>query len=427
MNCRNCSYVYADTMNECPQCGCLKEQEIAKVTSTLIEFPVKNENVTLDWRAEVAAKVRASAANRAAQGGSGAGHRSQTSSRPWHGAGAGTATAMAVDPKPKIDSKAKRDEIVEAALRRLQRAVDSPMPQSPPLARPKGEPKIERKSPSAATALATPASSYKEKKATQPPPPRRQPRFEFVEEPIIERPVSSRVVLPAAPLEPAVAPVIATNIAAPAPVPVVAVVQTAAAPVETQPLPRPSLDEFLEIGVENPPAPEIPHYDYHDEIVSSSTARVNTDAELDKLLHLGATDFDPTASLGQRIIAAVVDAGIILLVTAPFVVSVWVLQVNFSEPRVLYVLGSLATLIGFVYSVLMIGLRGKTAGMSFTGIHVMSLRHSKQPTLFQAAARTLGHLLSAIPLALGFFWIVLGAERRAWHDMLSGTSVVRDY
>jgi uncharacterized RDD family membrane protein YckC len=159
----------------------------------------------------------------------------------------------------------------------------------------------------------------------------------------------------------------------------------------------------------------------------SSGQRVNTDVELDKLLHLGATDFDPTASLGQRIVAAVVDGGVVLLATAPFVVAVWALQVNFSELRVLYVLGSLATLIGFVYSVLMIGLTGRTAGMSFTGIHVMSLRHSKQPTLFQAAARTVAHLISAIPLALGFFWIILGAERRAWHDMLSGTSVVRDY
>ena len=97
MNCRNCSYVYTDTMNECPQCGCLKEQEIAKASSTLIEFPVKNETVTLDWRAEVAAKVRASAANRAAQTPSNASYRAQNASRNWHSAG--TATAMAVEPK----------------------------------------------------------------------------------------------------------------------------------------------------------------------------------------------------------------------------------------------------------------------------------------------------------------------------------------
>ena len=425
MNCRNCSYVYADTMNECPQCGCLKEQEIAKVSSTLIEFPVKNEPITLDWRAEVAAKVRASAANRATHAGSSTGQRTQASSRSWHNAGTATATAVAVDPKRKIDSKAKRDEIVEAALRRLQRAVDSPMP--PPPARPKREPKIERNSSQPATALATP--SYKEKKVVEPPPVRRQPRFEFIEEPTIERSKSSKVVLSAASVEPTIAPAVEKYVPtpAPAPAPVVEVVQTAAVPAEAPPLPRPSLDEFLEIGIEKPPAVETPHYDYHDGIVASTAGRVNTDEELDKLLHLGATDFDPTASLGQRIIAAVVDGGIVLLVTAPFVVAVWALQVNFSEPRVLYVLGGLAILIGFVYSVLTIGLTGKTAGMSFTGIHVMSLRHSKQPTLFQAAARTIGHLLSAIPLALGFFWIVLGAERRAWHDMLSGTSVVRDY
>src|SRR5258708_483067 len=121
MNCRNCSYVYTDTMNECPQCGYLKEQEIARVSSPLIEFPVKNESTGVDWGAEVGAEVRASAANRGTHCDSNAGYRAQNASRNWHSAGGGTATAMAVEPKSKIDSKAKREEIVEAALRRLQR------------------------------------------------------------------------------------------------------------------------------------------------------------------------------------------------------------------------------------------------------------------------------------------------------------------
>jgi uncharacterized RDD family membrane protein YckC len=42
-----------------------------------------------------------------------------------------------------------------------------------------------------------------------------------------------------------------------------------------------------------------------------------------------------------------------------------------------------------------------------------------------AAARLLVALASLAPLGAGFAWILVDAERRAWHDRLCGTRVVR--
>ena len=42
----------------------------------------------------------------------------------------------------------------------------------------------------------------------------------------------------------------------------------------------------------------------------------------------------------------------------------------------------------------------------------------------RAARRCLAALLSLAPLGLGYLWILIDPQRRAWHDRLSGTRVV---
>jgi uncharacterized RDD family membrane protein YckC len=43
----------------------------------------------------------------------------------------------------------------------------------------------------------------------------------------------------------------------------------------------------------------------------------------------------------------------------------------------------------------------------------------------RAALRFAAGLLSLASLGLGFLWIVVDPDRKAWHDRLSGTRVVR--
>jgi len=43
---------------------------------------------------------------------------------------------------------------------------------------------------------------------------------------------------------------------------------------------------------------------------------------------------------------------------------------------------------------------------------------------WQSIVRLLGYFVSAIPFGIGFFWIGLNRQRRGWHDLLAGTSVI---
>lgn len=44
----------------------------------------------------------------------------------------------------------------------------------------------------------------------------------------------------------------------------------------------------------------------------------------------------------------------------------------------------------------------------------------------RAAARSLGKLLSYLPLGLGFLWAAFSKQKHAWHDMLAKTTVVHN-
>lgn len=68
-------------------------------------------------------------------------------------------------------------------------------------------------------------------------------------------------------------------------------------------------------------------------------------------------------------------------------------------------------------------IRGQTLGMASWRLRV----EREDGTLlgWSDTARRLGWaLVSALPLGLGFLWVLFDPERRAWHDRLSGTRVV---
>lgn len=67
---------------------------------------------------------------------------------------------------------------------------------------------------------------------------------------------------------------------------------------------------------------------------------------------------------------------------------------------------------------------GQTLGMRAWALRV-EMRNGEPLTLATACLRFVAALLSAAPLGLGFLWALGDAERRTWHDRLSGTRVVR--
>ena len=66
---------------------------------------------------------------------------------------------------------------------------------------------------------------------------------------------------------------------------------------------------------------------------------------------------------------------------------------------------------------------GQTLGKALTGIRVVRMDHTRL-TVGCAVLRYIGYWLSALPLFLGFLWVLGDPERRAWHDKLAGTCVI---
>ncbi|MDR2151501.1 MAG: RDD family protein [Helicobacteraceae bacterium] len=48
-----------------------------------------------------------------------------------------------------------------------------------------------------------------------------------------------------------------------------------------------------------------------------------------------------------------------------------------------------------------------------------------KPTMAQLIGRYFAHILSALPLCLGFLWVAFDNQKRGWRDMLAGTLVIR--
>jgi uncharacterized RDD family membrane protein YckC len=88
-------------------------------------------------------------------------------------------------------------------------------------------------------------------------------------------------------------------------------------------------------------------------------------------------------------------------------------------------LGFLALLNGGYFVALTVA-GGQTIGKMATGIKVVSDPHGRVP-FGRATLRTAGYLASLLPAGLGFLPGLFGHDRRALHDRLASTRVVRVY
>jgi uncharacterized RDD family membrane protein YckC len=67
--------------------------------------------------------------------------------------------------------------------------------------------------------------------------------------------------------------------------------------------------------------------------------------------------------------------------------------------------------------------RGQTLGMQSWRLKLLR-DDGALPTWRDALLRLAAALLSWLPLGLGFLWILVDPQGRAWHDRLSGTRIV---
>ena len=77
------------------------------------------------------------------------------------------------------------------------------------------------------------------------------------------------------------------------------------------------------------------------------------------------------------------------------------------------------------YPVVFWVLLGQTPGKLLMGVRI-ARTNGQRLTIGRALLRYLGYWLSAIPLGLGFFWVLVDDQRQCWHDKLADTYVIYD-
>jgi uncharacterized RDD family membrane protein YckC len=122
----------------------------------------------------------------------------------------------------------------------------------------------------------------------------------------------------------------------------------------------------------------------------------------------------PRASFFRRFGAALLDGILLGIVTGVI------------EAIVGRGLGGLVSLaIGIAYyGYLEGGPTGQTLGKKALGIRVLDLRGGGPIGFSRGVIRYFGRILSAIPLLLGYFWMLWDSEKQTWHDKLAGSVVV---
>ena len=80
-------------------------------------------------------------------------------------------------------------------------------------------------------------------------------------------------------------------------------------------------------------------------------------------------------------------------------------------------------LLGVFYFLVFWTLAGFTPGKAVLGLRIV--RPDREPiTGARALLRFVGYWVSAIPLFLGYIWVLLDHHRQGWHDKMAGTYVV---
>lgn len=136
------------------------------------------------------------------------------------------------------------------------------------------------------------------------------------------------------------------------------------------------------------------------------------------------------AGLGRRAVAFVLDSliyGLVWVVTLQLVLGPEALirygeagyRAHFGMIVLENALPALATVLFWV-------LAGATPGKFLTGCEIRCLSTGRRPGPVRAVLRYVGYLVSALPLGLGFLWVIWDRRKQGWHDKIAGTVVVVD-
>jgi uncharacterized RDD family membrane protein YckC len=121
----------------------------------------------------------------------------------------------------------------------------------------------------------------------------------------------------------------------------------------------------------------------------------------------------PRASFGQRILAGIIDAVIVGIITG-------ILRVVLGNAG-----QALGLVVGLAYTTYLEGgASGQSIGKRVMGLRVVDAQTGGSIGYGRGAIRWLVSIVSAIPIFLGYFWMLWDGEKQMWHDKASTSYVV---
>jgi uncharacterized RDD family membrane protein YckC len=144
------------------------------------------------------------------------------------------------------------------------------------------------------------------------------------------------------------------------------------------------------------------------------------------LMQTDLEEIDDLAPLSNRVIAGLFDAIICGFGTAILMSPLLVRGGEWLSFAGILAIGAAFGIVMFSYMTIGVGLRGRTLGMKIFALEVIDIEANEYPTFHQAAVRSAVFLLSLPLLGIGFLTAFFNDERRAAHDLVSGTILVRE-
>ena len=129
------------------------------------------------------------------------------------------------------------------------------------------------------------------------------------------------------------------------------------------------------------------------------------------------------APMHQRLVAGLVDVGIVFIATATFALTFVEAADGIPHSNMTMVcMLAAGAILWLVFQYIFLVYRRATPGMNFAGLELCTFE-GKSTTMFERQCRAAASALSGFSMGLGYFWALVDEDRVGWHDRISKTHV----
>ncbi len=163
------------------------------------------------------------------------------------------------------------------------------------------------------------------------------------------------------------------------------------------------------------------------ETTQVETVTVKTEKAVEPVEIVEIIEVEENATFAMRFNAGLFDliigSFVSAVLLAPFMLSS---SGNWLSWSGLFAFVATCAVVMFIYLTTTVGLYGRTFGMRLFSLELVDIEGENYPTFHQAAVSSSVYLLSLACFGLGFLTVLFNEEKRAVHDLVSGTVVVRE-